>query len=116
MAALVQGIVSDAQTLIRQELTLARTEIKKDWNDIKEAGLAMGAGAVLAFLGGIFLCLMVVFLLGPDVAGLPYWLASLIVGGLLTVVGGAFLGMGVAKLKKIEPGPEQTIQSIKEIL
>src|SRR5258708_29820315 len=86
MAALVEGIVNDAQTLIRQELTLARTEIQQDWKDLKEAGAALSVGGVIALLGSIFLCLMVVTLLnGP--AGLPLWASYLIVGGVLALVG-----------------------------
>jgi CHASE3 domain sensor protein len=115
MTALVQGIVNDAQNLIRQELTLARTEIKKDWNDLKEAGAALSVGGALGFLGVLFLGFMVALLL-YEAAGLPLWIGFLIVGGLLAIVGGAFLLQGLNKIRKVKLGPEQTIESIKEIL
>src|SRR6516162_3077690 len=88
MAALVQGIVNDAQTLIRQELTLARTEIQKDWKDLKQAGAALGLV-------------------------LPVWASFLIVGGVLALVGGVLLFRGVHKLNTVELGPEKTIETIK---
>jgi hypothetical protein len=116
MAALVQGIVNDAQTLIRQELTLARTEIQKDWKDLKQAGAALSIAGVIALLGGIFLCLTVVYLL-YEAAGIPYlWVCYLIVGGLLALVGGGLLLRGIQKINTIKLGPEKTIESIKEII
>jgi len=115
MAALVQGIVTDAQTLIRQELALARTEIQKDWKDLKQAGAALSIGGVVALLGAIFLCLTVVYVLnGP--AGLPLWACYLIVGGFLALVGAGLLLRGVQKINTIKLGPEKTIESIKEII
>jgi hypothetical protein len=114
MAALVQGIVNDAQKLIRQEITLARTEIKKDWDDLRQAGGALAAGGVIAFLGVLFLGFMVVYLL--HLTGLDLWACYLIVGGVLAAVGGALIFQGIAKLRRIELGPEKTIETIKEIV
>jgi hypothetical protein len=116
MAALVQGIVNDAQTLIRQELTLARAEIKKDWKDLKEAGAALGAGGILVFLAGIFLLQMIVWLLHEAVGIEQLWVCYLIVGGVLGIVAALLLVRGVKKLGTIELGPEKTIESIKEII
>jgi hypothetical protein len=116
MTALVQGIVNDAQQLIRQELTLARAEIKKDWKDLKEAGAALSVGGVLSLLGGIFMLLMVVFLL-HEAGGIErMWVCYLIVGGVVGIVGSVLLIRGVKKLNSIELGPEKTIESIKEII
>jgi hypothetical protein len=114
MAALVQGIVNDAQKLIRQELVLARTEIKKDWNDLKVAGGALAVGGVIALLGVMFLGFTVVYLL--NLTALPLWACYIIVGAVLTAAGGAMLAVGVSKLRSIELGPEKTIESVKEII
>lgn len=114
MATLVQGIVNDAQKLIRQELTLARTEIQKDWTDLKQAAAALSVGGIVAFLGVLFLGFTVVYLLA--LTALPLWACYLIVGGVLALVGGLLLFQGVNKLRTIQLGPEKTVESIKEII
>jgi Flp pilus assembly protein TadB len=115
MTELVQGIIADTQNLIRQEITLARTEIQKDWKDLQQAGMSLGVGGALALLGGGLLALFVVSLL-HEVLTLPWWVSFLIVGAVLAVTGGVFLAMGIQKMKQVEIGPEQTIQTIKEII
>jgi len=55
LTSLVDGIVTDAQRLIRQELALARSEIQQEWDKTKSAAAALGVGIVILVLGGIFL-------------------------------------------------------------
>ena len=48
---LVGGIVADVQTLMRQELQLAKVEIRQEWDKTKTAASAMAAtpGQVVGF-------------------------------------------------------------------
>ena len=46
MASLLGGIVSDSQTLMRQEIALARTELIREWDNAKTAAGELAVGAV----------------------------------------------------------------------
>src|SRR5437867_649511 len=49
VGSLLSGIVGDAQALVRQEIALARQEIREEIDNAKKAGMTLGiAGAVLA--------------------------------------------------------------------
>src|ERR1700730_6937942 len=57
---LVSGIITDTQKLIKQQLALLRHEVKDNLHKIKEAGLSLIGGSVIALVGGIFLAFMLV--------------------------------------------------------
>src|SRR5947207_5531843 len=86
MASLLGGIVSDVQTLVRQEISLAKTEMLREWDKAKTAAGSMAAGAAVLALAGVLLCVTVVCIL-HEVALLPWWASFLIVGGVLAVLG-----------------------------
>jgi hypothetical protein len=121
MAALVGGIISDAQQLIRQEITLARTELQQEWNKIKNGTEALAAGGVVAFVALLLLLFGLVHLLhwatgGTDTASVPLWAWFLIVGAVFGVVGGVLLFQGISKVSEVQVPPPQTTESIKEII
>src|SRR5947207_154860 len=122
MAALVGGIISDAQALIRQEITLARSELQQEWNKTKTAVASLAVGGVIAFLGVILLAFMLVHLLwwlglrGADPSAIPLWACFAIVGTLFAAVGGVLLYRGVSKAGEIQVPPKQTVESLKEII
>jgi hypothetical protein len=113
MTSLVEGIIADAQRLIRQELTLARSEIQEEWNKTKMAAAALGVGIVVVSLGGIFLCLMLVFLL-QWLTELPLWGCFGIVGGLFTLLGAIMIYAGKNQAESIHFVPQQTVETMKE--
>jgi len=121
LSTLVKGIVDDIGELIKQEFKFAKTEIKTDLRKTKEATILLAIGAGLAVLGGIFLGLMLVYLLhwltspaGADVASLPLWSCYAIVGALFLGGGGALIQAGKKKFDSFNPLPEQTVETVKE--
>ncbi len=54
------------------------------------------------------------FLIGLLSLWLPIWAAALIITGVFAVVGAAFVLGGVARLKKVDLKPEETIETLKE--
>src|SRR5690242_18665820 len=84
MTSLLGGIVSDLQTLIRQEVQLAKVELQREWDKAKSAAGAMAVGVGVLAVGGFFLLVALACVLA---IWLPYWAAFLIVGGVLTVLG-----------------------------
>lgn len=113
VASLLGGIVSDLQTLIRQEMALAKSEMVKEWDKAKTAAGSMATGAGVLALGGFFLCVTIVCVL-TEVAGLPWWASFLIVGGVLTAVGAALFFIGRSRAAEVHVVPPQTVETLKE--
>ena len=113
MASLLGGIVSDIQTLVRQEITLAKTELLSEWDKAKTAAGSMAAGVATLAVGGLLLLLTVVCVL-HEVAGLPWWASFLIVGGVLTSLGLVLYYTGRNKAAQVHVVPPQTAETLKE--
>ena len=113
MASLLGGIASDIQTLVRQEITLAKTEMLREWDKAKTAAGSMAVGAAVLALGGFFLCVTVVCVLAV-VAKLPWWASFLIVGGALAVLGLVLFYTGKNKAAQVNVIPPQTAETMRE--
>jgi Flp pilus assembly protein TadB len=113
MASLLGGIVSDIQTLVRQEMTLAKTEMLREWDKAKTAAGAMAAGAVVLALSGVLLCVAVVCVV-HEVVLLPWWASFLIVGGVLAVLGAVLYYIGRNKAAQVHVIPPQTAETMRE--
>ena len=108
---IVGDIASDLSTLVRQELQLAKTELKTEATKAgKGAGLLGGAG-VAGNLFLVFTSLFVMFLLG-EVMDLQW--AALIVAVVWAVVAAVLASMGRKQLKQVDPTLETTTQTLKE--
>jgi len=113
---LVSGIVSDAQTLLRQQVVMLRAEMKEDMRRTKEAAKYMGFGATMAAVGGLFLLVGVVALLQWLAPGLPQWACWAIVGGVLVVGGLVAVYAGKRVFDSFNPLPDKTAHALQENL
>lgn len=92
VASLVSGIIQDAQGLLKQQLTLFSSELRRDVTRAKEAAVALMAGAVVSLIGGITLAVTLaelLFWLFPDY--LPKWVCYGIVAAVFVAIGAALL-------------------------
>ena len=111
---LMKELADQTATLVRQELDLAKAEMREKG---RKAGLGAGmlgaAGVVgLAALGA----LTAFFILALDGA-LPNWAAALIVAAVYGAIAGILALRGREKVQEAgRPVPEQTQQSIEEDL
>ncbi|HET6576945.1 MAG TPA: phage holin family protein [Gemmatimonadales bacterium] len=103
----------DMALLVRQETQLARTEMQQKLSKITTDLVALATGGIVAYLGGLALTAFVILLL-IDPIGLKPWLAALIVGVVLGVVGWVMLQRGLKELKRTDPTPRRTVDSIKD--
>lgn len=109
---LFRQLAQDSATLVRQEMALAKAELRENVKSVARDTAKIAVGAVLAAVGALVMVAFLVLLLG-DVVG-KYWAGALIVGVLFVAIGG-FLAMGAMKrLKKDTLAPEQTLQTLKE--
>ncbi len=82
---LIGDIVVDVQKLVRQELSLAKSEAKRDWVRAKNA-ISLFAGAYLTFAIGIAFALLALAR-GLFAMGFPLGLAYTVIAGILGGVG-----------------------------
>jgi hypothetical protein len=108
---LIGNVAGDLSKLMRQELELAKAEMKVEATKAgKGAGMLGGAG-VAGLLAAVFASLTLMFLL--DLA-MPLWVAALIVTVLWAAVGAFLFTTGRKQLKTVHPAPTQTVNSLKE--
>jgi hypothetical protein len=113
LTELLTGLVNDATALLRQEVALAKHEVRVELRNIMRAVMSLGIGVGLAAIGGWLLILMLVHLLHALTA-LPLWACYGIVGGLFAVVGGVLLVLGKQKMARLHVVPQHTVETIRE--
>lgn len=109
---LVKTLSQQVSTLVRQEVALAKTELREKGKKAGiGAGLLTGAGvAALLALGSLTAFLILLL----DVV-MPAWVAALIVTVLWSVVAAALALQGKEKVQEAgKPLPEKTVESVKE--
>jgi len=104
-------LAGEMGTLVRQEVALAQAEVThkatkagKNVGSLVIGG-AVGYAAALAMIAGIIL-LVAQFI--------PAWLSALIVGGAIGAVAYFMISSALEKLKKTDPMPRNTIETLKE--
>jgi Putative Actinobacterial Holin-X, holin superfamily III len=108
---LLSAVTSDLSTLMRQEVALAKTEVRKEFSSAgKAAGMLAGSG-VAANLALIFVSLMLMFILG-NVMALEW--AALIVAVIWAIVAAVLYSVGRKRMATVSPTPERTVETIKE--
>jgi len=113
VATLLSGIVADTQELVRQEIALARQEIREEIGAAKDVGIKLAIAASVLAIGALFL--LVTLALG--IAALfnwPAWAGFGIVGVVLALAGSILFSTAQKQMKAINPVPEQTIETMKE--
>jgi len=104
-------LARETSTLVRQEVQLAKTEMtQKVTSAGKDAGM-IGAGGALAYAGLLAVLAAVIIGLGQII---PMWLSALIVGVVVIGVGYMLVQQGLNALKRIDPTPRQTVETLKE--
>ena len=111
LGEIVGSITTELSTLVRQEITLAKTELRQDAKTAgKGAGLLAGAG-VAGHLFLIALTGLIVIALG-DLIG--YGWAALIVTVIWGIVAAVLAKSGQKALKAVPPPLEKTTVTLKE--
>jgi hypothetical protein len=109
---LIGQVAQDLSVLMRQELDLAKAEVRQE---ITEAGKAAG------MLGGAGFAGYMVLLFGSIAAWwglanvMDHGWAALIVAGVWAVVGALLFAVGRGRMKQVNPKPELTVETVKEL-
>lgn len=110
---LLGDVSRDFSTLMRQEVALAKAEVKEEATKAaKGAGMLAGAG-----YAGHMLVLFLSFAAWWALAGVTnhIGLSALIVAIIWGVVAAALFVVGRSTMKKVNPKPERTVETVSEI-
>ena len=108
---LLHRLVNDIGMLFAQELALLKSETARSIGDLKTATVSIAAGGAVAFMGAFFLLLAAVYGLSNVVEP---WLAALIVGGAVTLIGVVMLLTGRRKLEPTAIAPRRTAAALRK--
>jgi uncharacterized membrane protein len=113
IGALFGELSQDVALLVRQEAQLAKTEMQQKLSKVTTDLVSLATGGIVALVGGLALTAALILLL-IDPVGIDPWLAALLVGAVLAIMGVVMLQRGVKDLKGTDPTPRRTVESIKE--
>ena len=109
---LLSAVTQDLSTLMRQEVELAKAEIKTEVSKVgKGAGMLGGAG-----FGGYMVLLFLSIALWWGLANVmdQSW-AALITAGVWAVITAVLAVLGRSTLKTVNPKPERTVETVKQV-
>ncbi|WP_447007549.1 phage holin family protein [Saccharothrix isguenensis] len=111
LGELVGELTSDLSRLMRQELELAKAEIRQEAGKAGKAAGMLGAAGFAGYMTAVLLSLALVFALASFM-GLGW--AALVVAVLWAIAGAILFSTGRARLREVSPKPERTIETLKE--
>jgi hypothetical protein len=110
-AELLEELSKTSRTLVRQEVQLAKVEILESLTEAKRGMLWLIAAAVPGAMAVVVMPLTVAWLINLV---LPLWAAGLIISAGTAFVAAAAAMVAWRHLKRTDPLPRQTMESVKE--
>lgn len=108
---LFHDFLGQGQRLVREEVRLAKAELRDEARAAGKAGGTTAAGGVIAYVGFLALTCAAI---GALATALPIWASALIVGAAYALVGSVMAKGGVRKLKTLEMRPRETAETLQE--
>ncbi|EOM75630.1 phage holin family protein [Rhodococcus rhodnii] len=107
------------ERLQHQTTTLVKTEVRDALDEVKAKGTKAGIGVGVSGAGALLVFFGLGALVAAAVIGLANavdaWLAALIVGAALLVIGGIVAAVGAQRAKSaVPPAPEHAARSVRE--
>jgi protein-S-isoprenylcysteine O-methyltransferase Ste14 len=113
LGSLLRGIMTDLRTLVREEVALARVEIRQQVGRARTAAVSFGVAAAALLFGSTFL-LVAVALGIADMFDWPVWAGFGVLAILLSLVGFVALSSGRKQMSQVHAVPQQTVTTLKE--
>ena len=111
LGELIGDLTQDLSRLMRQELELAKAEIRQEATKAGKAAGMLGAAGFAGYMTAVLLSLALAFGLATFM-GLGW--ATLVVAVLWGIAGFALYSAGRSRLRQVNPKPERTIETLKE--
>jgi uncharacterized membrane protein len=118
LSSLFASLTREVSNLIRQEVALARAEVTEKVSDLESGAGSLAAGGMIILVGLFFLAEALVFGIAALLqlwtsAVVAAWLAPLLVGVVIVIVGWALLARGRSKLRARNLAPRRTVDSLR---
>ena len=104
-------LAQDVGKLVRQEVSLAKTELGQKASRVGRDVATIAVGGLIAYAALMLLLWAVVLLLA---LAIPLWLAALTVGLVTALVGYTLIQRGLAALKQADLTPRRTVETLRE--
>lgn len=111
LGELVSRLTGDMGTLTRQELALAKSELREEAKQAGKSAGMLGGAAFAGWMLALFVSLTVMWALGQAMH--LVW-AALIVAAVWAVVAAVLAASGRKALRDVNLKPEQTVETLKE--
>ena len=112
MSTLVRGALDDVRDLFREEIALARAELRQEMTKAWRAAIGFGGAAAAGSYAGLFILAAIALGISEGLR-LPYWVGFGIVGVALAIIGGIFYAAGRRATVEIR-GLTRTTEVVKE--
>jgi hypothetical protein len=109
---LLGEVTQDLSTLMRQELALAKAEVKEEGVKAAKAGGMLGAAGFAGYMVLLFASIAAWWGLAEVMA--PGW-AALIVTAIWAVIGAVLFAVGRQRMREVNPKPERTVETVSEV-
>jgi hypothetical protein len=113
VASMVEGILEDAQKLVRQEIALAQREVAQAWDKGKTAAALFASALVVFTVGGVLLGVMLAKLLHLLLPN-HEWARYGIVGGFFALLSGPQIYYGLHRINEVHVSLPQTAETLPE--
>ncbi|PRX92257.1 phage holin family protein [Allonocardiopsis opalescens] len=111
LGELLNNLTDDVQLLFRQEIELAKAEMREEAVKAGKAAGLLGAAGFAGYMTAVLLSFTLVFALA-HLIGLAW--AALVITLLWAVAGGVLFALGRSRARQVDPKPERTVQTLKE--
>jgi ABC-type transport system involved in cytochrome bd biosynthesis fused ATPase/permease subunit len=109
---LIKDLTQDLSTLMRQELELAKAEVKQEAVKTGRAASMLGVAGFASYTFLLFLSLALAVGLGQM---MHVARAMLIVAGIWALVAAVMYSVGRRQLRQVHPKPQRTVDTLKEV-
>jgi uncharacterized membrane protein YqjE len=111
LSELLSALSDDVTTLFRQEVELAKVEVKQEAVEAGKAAGMLVAGAIAAFVTLLLLAWAASWALA---LAMPVWAGFLIVAVIFGTATAGLVFTGRKKLQDLDPTPHETIETLQE--
>ena len=109
---LLRRFGQDAAALVRQEIALAKLELRESIGDYARDSARLAVAAAVGLLGALALTAFLIVGLGDLIDN--YWLSALVIAALFLGAAALMVKSAWAHLKRPRLAPEETVQTLKE--
>lgn len=113
IGTLFKQLADESRDLVRQEINLAKLEMKESTGHIASNAVQTAIWGGIAALGGLALTAFLVIIIGNALGG-AFWAGALIVGVVFLLVGGLMAWRAAKKIAQTDLKPDETIRTLKE--